>query len=207
MATAQTSTYQQAARALLRDTLLDAAADLMADAPWTEISMAAIATRAGVSRQTLYNEFGSRDEFAQQYALREADRFLTEVENAVAANRDEPLTAVREGFLTFLRLAEENPMVRHIVVRDPGADELLSLFTTRGGPVVKLATLRLSDTFLALWPEAPAEDARMLAEGVARLAISFAGLPTNTPEESAELAARMLGPAIEQALGIEPSGL
>lgn len=207
MATASTTTYQQAARALLRDTLLDAAADLMTDAPWTELSMAAIATRAGVSRQTLYNEFGSRDEFAQQYALREADRFLTEVETAVANNRDAPMLAVREGFLTFLRLAEENTMVRNIVVGDPGADELLSLFTTRGGPVVKLATLRLSDKFLELWPDAPPEDATMLAEGVARLAISFASLPTNTPDESAELAVRMLGPAIEQALGIEPASL
>ena len=35
--------------------------------------MAQIARTAGVSRQTLYNEFGSRPEFAEVYVLREAD--------------------------------------------------------------------------------------------------------------------------------------
>ena len=41
-----------------------------------------LAAAAGVSRQTLYKEFGSRDEFAQAFVMREADRFLAAVEVA-----------------------------------------------------------------------------------------------------------------------------
>lgn len=194
--------YQQAARELLRDSLLDAAGELMADAPWTEISMAAIASRAGVSRQTLYNEFGSRDEFAQHYALREADRFLTNVEDAIAEDSDDPRRALHNGFVRFLVEAKNNPMVRHIVVRDAGADELLSLFTTRGAPVVELATARLAAKVLELWPQAKAEDAKTLAEGLVRLAISHASLPIYAPEESADQIVKLVVPFIEQALDL-----
>lgn len=194
--------YQQAARELLRDSLLDAAGELMNDAPWTEISMAAIATRAGVSRQTLYNEFGSRDEFAQHYAIREADRFLTIVETAIADDADDPHRAIYNGFLVFLLEAQNNPMVRHIVVRDPGADELLSLFTTRGAPVVELATARLAAKVLELWPQAEAQDARTLAEGLVRLGISYAGLPISTPEKSADQIVSLIAPFVDKALDL-----
>ncbi|MGB1583305.1 MAG: TetR family transcriptional regulator [Solirubrobacterales bacterium] len=194
--------HQQAAREMLRESLLDASAELMTNAPWSEISMAAIASRAGVSRQTLYNEFGSRDEFAQHYALREADRFLTTVEDAIGDDPADPLQALREGFIVFLDAAENNPMVRHIVVRDPGADELLSLFTTRGGPVLELATYRLTQKIRSIWTEADEADARTLAEGLVRMAISHASLPATSPAQSADNVVALLAPFIAQALGV-----
>ena len=46
--------------------------------------MAEVARAAGVSRQTLYKEFGTRQEFAQAFVLREADRFLGDVEDGGA---------------------------------------------------------------------------------------------------------------------------
>ena len=82
--------YSVAARELLRDTLLDAARDELRERQWGEITMADIARAAGVSRQTLYKEFGSRDAFAQALVLREADRFLASVETAVRAHIDDP---------------------------------------------------------------------------------------------------------------------
>ena len=53
--------YAVAARALLRDTLLDAARRELEQRAWSEVTMADIALAAGVSRQTLYKEFGSRE--------------------------------------------------------------------------------------------------------------------------------------------------
>lgn len=194
--------YREAARDLLRASLLDAAGELMTDAPWTEISMAAIATQAGVSRQTLYNEFGSRDVFAQTYALRAADRFLTDVEEAFTSWPDDPYRALETGFARFLELAESDPMVRHIVVRDPGADELLSLFTSRGGPVVELATKRLAKKMTDTWPQAAPDAANTLAEGLVRLAISHAGLANGTAEDSVRQVLSLLSPYIDQHLSI-----
>ncbi len=54
------ASYPTAARQLLRDTLLDAMRELMAEREWGQISMAEVARVAGVSRQTLYKEFGTR---------------------------------------------------------------------------------------------------------------------------------------------------
>lgn len=196
----QTGNYREAARDLLRESLLEAAGELMREAPWSEISMAAIATQAGVSRQTLYNEFGSRDAFAQTYALRVADRFLADVLDAFSVHRDDPHKALRHGFEVFLTLAAEDPMVRHIIVRDPGADELLALFTTRGGPVVEMATVRIRGRMLELWPEADPGDAGVLAEGLVRMGISHVGLPTRSARQSADDVAALLTPYIDRHL-------
>ncbi len=55
--------------------------------------MADVAPPPGVSRQTLYKEFGSRDEFAQAFVLREAERFIDAVEGALDAHLDDPRRA------------------------------------------------------------------------------------------------------------------
>ena len=52
----QRPTYAEAARTLLRDTLLDAAGDLMRERGWAEVTMADVAAAAGVSRQTLFRQ-------------------------------------------------------------------------------------------------------------------------------------------------------
>ena len=82
--------YAVAARELLRDTLLDAARRELEGRGWNEVTMAEIAAAAGVSRQTLYKEFGSRDEFAQVFVVREGERFLRAVEGALDANPPRP---------------------------------------------------------------------------------------------------------------------
>lgn len=193
-------TYPEAARELLHATLLDAAGDLLREQAWSDISMAAIATQAGVSRQTLYNEFGSRDAFAQAFALREAAQFLDAVEHEIAVNADNPAAAIRSAFVTFLHIARENPMVHAIVVREPGADELFALFTTRGGPVVDLATERIATVILENWPGSDAGQVRVGAEAMVRLAISHAGLPNGSEEHAAESVAAVLAPFAEATL-------
>jgi hypothetical protein len=93
-------------------------------------------------------------------------------------------------------------MVRHIVVRDPGADELLALFTSRGGPVVELGTSRLTERMVATWPQADPAHARVLAEGLVRMAISHAGLPNADIRESTRRTVELLDPFIDRYLVI-----
>ncbi|MFF3290784.1 TetR/AcrR family transcriptional regulator [Streptomyces sp. NPDC003023] len=63
-----------------RESLLTAALAALRDLPWSEVRMVDVAAAAGVSRQTLYNEFGSKDGLARALARREADRYLRGVE-------------------------------------------------------------------------------------------------------------------------------
>jgi AcrR family transcriptional regulator len=189
--------YPVAARELLRNTLLDAACEQLQSHRWADVTMADVALSAGVSRQTLYKEFGSRDEFAQVLAMREADRFLIAVEGAIAAHLDDPAAALAAAFDVFLAAAAENPLVRTIVHGD-GAEELLALFTTHGQPLLERATERLTAVLLASWPLVAPEDVQLLSECLVRLAISYAALPTSPASMTAASIATLLGPYVEQ---------
>ncbi len=192
--------YPQAARQLLRETLFGAARDELQRRAWSEVTMADIASAAGVSRQTLYKEFGSRDEFAQAFVIQEGERFLDAVDAAVREHLDDPRVAVGAALETFLRTAGEDPLVR-VLLSDDGAGGMLPFVTTQGMPVVQWATARLSATIAAGWPQAPPGKARLLAETLVRLAISHVTAPGGSPETTAKSTGELLGPFIDEALG------
>src|ERR1700741_2286142 len=66
--------YAEASRALLRDSVLDAMRDLLLTRDWSAITLADVARAAGISRQTIYNEFGSRQGLGFGYEPRLAGR-------------------------------------------------------------------------------------------------------------------------------------
>ncbi|WP_393060380.1 TetR/AcrR family transcriptional regulator [Streptomyces sp. LN549] len=68
-----------------RDVLLDAAHAALAARPWPAVRMVDVAAAAGVSRQTLYNEFGSKDGLARALVRRAADSYLAGVERALGS--------------------------------------------------------------------------------------------------------------------------
>jgi len=191
--------YSLAARNLLRNTLLDAARDELAERRWSDITMADIARSAGVSRQTLYKEFGSRDEFAQVLVMREAESFIDAVEAAITANLRDPPRALEAAFDVFLTAAAENPIVRTIV-RSEGSEELFALFTTQGRPLVDGAVARITAVLLAGWPLMRSRDAELLSECLVRLAISYAALPKGPASMTASGLATLLGPFIERLI-------
>lgn len=193
--------YPEAARELLRQTLFDAARDELAERPWSEITMSDIAAAAGVSRQTLYKEFGSRKEFGLALVLHEGERFLAEVEAAVLAHTDDSRAAIGAALELFLRSAGEDPLVR-ILLSDDGTQGLLPFVTTEGRPVVLWATTRLSAVIERGWPQASKADVALLAEALVRLAISYITTPSETPHTTAERVAELLGPFIDRALGV-----
>jgi len=165
--------------------------------------MADIAAAAGVSRQTLYKEFGSREAFAQALVLRESDRFLFAVEQAVREHLDDPATALSAAFEVFLTAAAEDPLLRTLLAGE-GAYSLLALITTEGAPVVESATERLCAIILAGWPTVAPADARLLAECLVRLAISYAALPAGPTGMTAASVTTLLGPYIERVLAAAP---
>lgn len=88
-----------------RESLLDAAHTALARRPWSTVRMVDVAAVAGVSRQTLYNEFGSKEGLARALVRREADGYLAGVERALAAHADarERLVATAEWTMTAAR--------------------------------------------------------------------------------------------------------
>ena len=188
------TTYPVAAKRLLRETLLDAADGLLDERPWAKISMGEVARRAGVSRQTLYNEFGGRREFAEAFILREAERLLAGPELQIANHPEDPRAAITGAVRTFLEAAARNRLLQSMV-SEPD-DGLLALVTTRDA-VLTVAVDRLAGLIERTWPGVDGAAARRLTETVVRLGISHATLPTGTPERTARDVAAVLGPHIE----------
>ncbi|MFG2147732.1 TetR/AcrR family transcriptional regulator [Streptomyces sp. NPDC048696] len=69
-----------------REALLDAAVSALGALPWSGVRMVDVASAAGVSRQTLYNEFGSKDGLARALVRREADVYLRGVDRVLAGH-------------------------------------------------------------------------------------------------------------------------
>jgi AcrR family transcriptional regulator len=154
--------YPEAARNLLRETLFGAMRDELERRTWSEVTMSDVASAAGVSRQTLYKEFGSRDEFAQAFVIHVGERFLDDVDTAVREHLDDPRAAIGAALGMFLRAAGEDPVIR-VLLSDDGTGGMLPFVTTQGMPVVVFATARLFETIRAGWPEAPPDKAQLLA--------------------------------------------
>ncbi|BCL22896.1 TetR/AcrR family transcriptional regulator [Streptomyces tuirus] len=94
-----------------RESLLDAAYTALVRRPWSAVRMVDVAAAAGVSRQTLYNEFGSKDGLARALVRREADGFLAGVDRALTGPSDprDRLAATAEWTASAAR---ENLLVR-----------------------------------------------------------------------------------------------
>ncbi|MFD3619807.1 TetR/AcrR family transcriptional regulator [Streptomyces sp. NPDC058676] len=94
-----------------RESLLDAAYTALARRPWSAVRMVDVAAAAGVSRQTLYNEFGSKDGLARALVRREADGYLVGIERALTGTGDarDRLTATAEWTAATAR---DNALVR-----------------------------------------------------------------------------------------------
>ncbi|MFE6973619.1 TetR family transcriptional regulator [Streptomyces sp. NPDC057682] len=68
-----------------REALLDAAHAALSARPWPAVRMVDVSAAAGVSRQTLHNEFGGKDGLAAALVAGAAARYLTGAERALAS--------------------------------------------------------------------------------------------------------------------------
>jgi AcrR family transcriptional regulator len=192
--------YPVAARELLRTSLLDAACDQLNERRWANVTMADIALAAGVSRQTLYKQFGSREEFARALVTRETDRLLSAVEKAVNAHREDLVSVLVDAFDVLVRAPADNALVRAIVTWQ-GAEELLALLTAgRDMSLVELITEHLAQLVLAGWPRLDPRVAKTLSECLVRLAVGYTVLPSGGFSMGHAPVAALLGPYVKRLI-------
>ena len=171
-------------RAALRERALDVAARVTVGSGWSAVRMTAIADEVGVSRQTLYAEFGSRASLAEALVERELRRVLDAVRVAMR-DADTDVAAVEAAVAAALREAGASALV-HGALRsvDPSMD-LLRLLTIDAGPLVAAATtvvcgeLSRADTSTVIEPVVRLTVSHVLAAGadpdeVARRIVDFA---------------------------------
>ncbi|MBC3988698.1 TetR/AcrR family transcriptional regulator [Streptomyces sp. AC563] len=97
-----------------REALLNAAFRAVGRRPWGTVRMVDVAAAAGVSRQTLYNEFGNKDGLARALVRRETEAYLRGVEQALAPGEDarDPADRLAAAAAWTVRVARGNALVR-----------------------------------------------------------------------------------------------
>jgi AcrR family transcriptional regulator len=186
----------------VRDRLLDAGQQILEDAGWSKVTMARIGDTVGVSRQTVYNEFGTKHGLAEQLALRELQRFLGVVQERMAAQPD-VVAGIRAACEGVLELGEQSLLVRTIVGSVPGEHDtdFLQILTTESGEIVESAVMVVKQAVIDLYPPVPLTDAELeiAVEVVVRLVLSAITRPSKPPSEAAADIAWITGLALKGA--------
>jgi AcrR family transcriptional regulator len=146
----------------------------------TRLSMGAVAKQAGVSRQTVYKYFASKEALIAAVVEHEAATLIAAVVTA-AQGHEEPAAAMEAALVAALRGARDHPLLDRLLRTEP--EVLLPLLTGRDSTVMaQVREITRMVIGLRLPDLDPAELARF-ADIVTRLLISFA---INPPEEEPE---------------------
>ncbi|WP_245900907.1 TetR/AcrR family transcriptional regulator [Prauserella shujinwangii] len=186
--------FQAEVRALLRDRLLDAAADITCAEGWAAVTMSRIAERVGVSRQSVHKEVGTKQALGEALVTREADRFLDGIETRLREHPGDPVTGVASAVEYTLRTGADNPLLKAILAAPhPGADELLPLLATRPEPVLRRAVTAVLGYVRQQYPELAERDPGPLVDAVVRLTLSHLAQPLGPAEDAIAQVRRIAG--------------
>lgn len=190
------------AAAPVRARVVAAAAEITTESGWSAVTMNKVAGRAGVSRQTVYNELGSKAALGQAMVLRELELFLAAVEEELDSH-DEIIEGIRAAARRILEMARSNPLLdavlasAHGVSRgEPGSEnELLPFLTTDAAPLISAATSVVSER---LWSRIPdtglsEDEAQVAIDSVVRLVLSHVMQPGDKPAKVADDVAWLVG--------------
>ena len=189
--------FAERTRRRLHDELLDAAYDAIVAGGYDGLRMGDIAVRAGVSRQTVYNELGDKWSVLQAVVNRETERFLLEVNDALAAQAD-PIDALRAAVDRALALASDNPLLKAALTA-PGSDQASQLLTTRGEQILQLSHERLDTHVREHWPQVAPDDVATCVDIALRVVLSHIVSPAAPATDVADQVARVLGPFLREA--------
>ena len=188
----------------MRERLLEAAHALTEADGWAAVRMGRVAEAAGVSRQTVYNEFGTKHGLAEQLALRELGRFLEVVSDRLR-EADGAVEGIRSACEAVLLLGEESVLVRSVVGAGGGDDDFLMLLTTESGEIVEIATAAVRQALLDSHEVAlDGERLTVSVEMVVRLVLSSMTRPSKAPAEAAADIAWLVGQVLDGGATCRP---
>lgn len=175
------------APASTRERLLAMAAALTCTDGWAAVTMGKLAACVGVSRQTVYNELGSKADLAEALLLRETDCFVRCVAEVFAEHPGRPVEGITAAFRATLESARDNPLLK-TVLGGPfgGRDDLLPLVTTQPDAVLGRAVSAVAPMLARGYPEVRFGDSEwaVAVEVFCRLLLSHLVQPTGSLEHA-----------------------
>jgi AcrR family transcriptional regulator len=159
-----------------------------------KLSMGDVARRAGLSRQTLYRYFPSKDALVAAVVSAETASLIEQVVTA-AVEVEDPRASLEAALFTTLRVVRDHPLLDRLLRTEPEA--LLPLLTAEGSPA--MTQVRTIVEALVAERRPPMVDdpvaLRRFADVLTRLLISYAiSAPDDPPEVVAQYLSMFLIP-------------
>jgi AcrR family transcriptional regulator len=182
----------------LRERIVTCAVEMTTDVGWARVTMGRLAEAAGVSRQTVYNEIGTKDALAEAMILAELERFLRAVDGAFERHPGDISAAIEAAAYDVLVLAQDNALLKAVVSATHGADtELLPLLTTHAESLLAAAKFVVAGRVEAYDVGLDEEHLAAALDMVVRVVLSHVMQPSDSPDRTADdlawIAARVLG--------------
>jgi AcrR family transcriptional regulator len=178
-------------RRQVRERVLDTAAALAVEHGWDRVRIGEVATASGVSRPTLYREFGTKDGVGEALVAREAERFFTGIA-AVLDESDTVPEGVRGAVRFTLDEAADNPLLRAILTGSRSGDTgLLPFLTTRGDAIIAGGSGLVGGWVRKREPEIDGRVVDDAVDAIVRLTISHLVSPGLGHAEAADRLARI----------------
>src|SRR3954453_6531898 len=98
-------------RRQVRERAVEVTRALVLERGWDAVRMADVAAQAGVSRPTLYDEFGSKQGLAEALAISEAETFLRGISAVLADAPADPAAAISTATRYTFEQAARNPLL------------------------------------------------------------------------------------------------
>lgn len=190
----------------LRGLILDAASELSLEVGWSAVTMVRVAGRVGVSRQTIYNEVGSKARLAQLVVDAANERLLTLLGQVVEPFPGSGATDIRAGFRRLIGAIAADPQLTALVGGLLGVDSgALPLAGAGTHELVEELAEELARSLGGLELDLTAAERSMVSSALVRLvlcAVAQPGTSGRAADDLAWVATRLLA----SANGIKPIG-
>jgi AcrR family transcriptional regulator len=176
-----------AASLTTHERIVMAAGELTLEVGWAGVTMGKLAERVGVSRQTVYNEVGSKPQLAEEMVLAELAKFLAVVDDAFDRHPTDLVAAIRAASRGVLELAGDNAQLQAVVSASYGAEtELLPLLTTRNDALMLAASQTVRARVDAYGIDLDGRQLDAAIDMVVRLVLSHVVHPVAAPVDTAD---------------------
>ena len=126
-----------ARRGWLARRILDATVQEAASCGLRELTIDAVAHRAATTRMTVYRRFGRREQLIEAMAIRETQRFIAALGEAISGVDDVEAQGP-EAFIAGLRFMHEHPFTRRAIEVEPEA--IIELLEADNGLVFRMGS-------------------------------------------------------------------
>lgn len=165
-------------RRQVREQALQAAQTLTLQKGWSRVRLSEVAAAIGVSRPTLYKEFGDKQGLGEALVLQETERFLAGISDVLDGHAGDARAGITAAVDYTLEQAEASPLLHSILISArAGDDDLLPLLTNRSQPILDAATTALVAWFREHFPDLDRDVVGDGADALVRLTVSHLVLP------------------------------